>query len=240
MREMLKGVASEARIANAAIRSAHEDLALTLQLYQKEELQKGMADPQGRHGNPMRKQAGRSGSDAHSEGTLLRAIDSAENRDVKINGFSVGFLEKTRAAAYWRVQEFGYAGFVGDVIPGLFLSAGGRLRFPSANVQSHTDPRLIQFTVDPEDHPGTKLIATGVRIRNPIRGYHFQTRGWDRFREAGFLGAAATEMYKSAFEQRGMIFLSRYLTATGKRFGAQSIHGQGPADRLAGYGAEGR
>lgn len=230
-------LADEAARSKEVLRAVHDKQAEKLQKLVAQALIDAIDSPEGRHG-PSRFQGDRTGKTAHPEETLIEAILDKSNRRVRLDGFTVGLLERGRARAYWRVQEFGYGGFVGMKIPGLFSDFAGRGRHPNGELEARIDPRFVQVKNESSFGKGKDLHLPVMTVHNPILGYHFQQKGWEQFDEQGNLGRAGVEIYKTAFADAGLDLLARYLKPGGRSFGSDAFSAAAPPNALEGFGPD--
>lgn len=211
VKKLAKDVKGEARRADPAIRDAHERLAKQLQMHIKDALNDAISAH-----NPMRNQ--RKGRNWRTDGRLQKAIESPLNRDVKLGGFSVGFLERTPAALYWRGLEQGTTVHIGQPIFA-FRNARGGVVPATAERERHVDPEAIGIRggkaaaerLRREAAEGLRRPVFITEIRRPIPAYGYQAEGARRFINEGLTGRAAfTDFYVEAFLDHGLDFFARW------------------------------
>lgn len=197
-----RGHGDMAKVGRATA-AAHEDLAKILQGYIAKELE----DRIEAHGRVQSR-----------ANLLIKKIGDPQNRRVRPEGFSVGFLDEQwsgEVRKYYRGLEIGTSVHVGRFLRGGFLSAAtGDLVGPE---EGGKDGRFIQFKnpkgpllsdqtfVSREGNGGRRgKRVPVVRIKNRIKPYHYTRTGFQNFENAGYLGDRAMGIYNDAFAQAGM------------------------------------
>lgn len=181
---------------------------------------------------------------------LASAIRSPRNRRVNVDGFTVGYLDEIAAVRpYWRGLEVGSSRHVGRFLRGSFQNAAGKLVAPQK--EGGRDPRFLQFRATTfatfaeavqatqaagGDGRGRGLErrvgvqagsrALGVRIKNPIVGYHYFREGTRSWVRAGWTGAEALERFQSHLTHAGLGELASILTSPGFKRSSRGFSGR--------------
>lgn len=199
-RNMLRGLGEQARNSTPAILAAHLELAGQLQYYQGESLLKSIT----RRGRMQRKKSLR-------EGSLFKALTGEKNRTVTLDGWTVGYMGDParvgNVAKYATIQEEGTEQFLGDVMYGWWLNPN-RVG-PQKGAVDAIGFEFYNFYGQQGQH--------SWKIEHAIEGYHYQTRGFQDFRNAGYTGRMALAVYDAAFHYYKIDFNLTMRGATGRR-----------------------
>lgn len=143
------------------------------------------------------------------EGALFKAINSADNRDVKLSGYTVGYLERfPDINPYFRGLEQGSDVFLGRFLRGSFKNRDGGWVRP---IEGGKDYKFVQWQKHlPKGHPALHgggdvdvRLFPGILIRNPIRPYHYFREGVQEVRADGMFGEEAVAIYVTFFYKHG-------------------------------------
>lgn len=144
-----------------------------------------------------------------AEGRLYKAIMSERNRDVKLDGYTVGYLDRfPEIDPYYRGLEYGSDVFLGRFLRGSFKNAAGQFVRP---IEGGKDPKFVQFQPHVKaGHPSLNgghdvdvKLFPGVLIRNAIKPYHYFQEGVASTRQQGFFGREAIDVYITFFYSHG-------------------------------------
>lgn len=218
-------VAGMSARADKPILAAHHNLANELQ----SSIAVSLSDAVSRRGRAQRKKP--------ETARLEHALMSPRNRRVNVSGYTVGYLDAiAEVRPYWRGLELGSSRHVGRFLRGSFMNAAGKLVAPRTG---GTDPRFLQFRAatfatfaeavsatqaSGGDGNGRGLErrvgassgsrALGVRIKNPIVGYHYFAVGTRRFVAQGGTRADVLVEYQGQLRAAGLGELADALTGT--------------------------
>ena len=206
---------NEGRIFSSTYLKVHHQLA--------EELQKQMADAL----EDSVRETGRAQRPKSQTNRLATVIKSPRNRRVNLDGYTVGYLDDFAAVRpYWRGLEVGSSRHVGRFLPGSFQNTSGRLVRP---IEGGKDPRYLQFRgrgIQPLGTGGARganraVPQMGVRIKNPIKGYHYHDRGLRNFISDGGTRELAHTLYAAALKGVGEGGLAAAMARGGNSLGRQ-------------------
>lgn len=140
---------------------------------------------------------------------LVKAVLSKKNRDVKLSGYTVGYLgsraEFKHVDPYFRGLEYGSNKFVGRFLRGHWRGPSGQTIRP---IEGGKDLKFVQWRRYIAAKPNSrraphKSLYPGIRIRRAIKPYHYFKQGLTNFRSGGQYGKNAIDVYVATFYAHG-------------------------------------
>lgn len=206
-RKLLRGIGDEAKRSDTALLGAHQQLAKDLQMFQGQAL----VDAVSARGRMQRT------SDIR-KGRMYKAVLSKKNRQVNIDGFTVGFLTDSSKfpleSLYVEGLEEGTSVHQNTMMLGYWITGAGKLVSPvkggiNATGTSEQDEKI--------GFRGRYGSPVGFKIEKAITGYHFQELGYAKFKNQGDTGQGVLDVYESFFYHHHLDFLATMLARTGGR-----------------------
>jgi hypothetical protein len=188
--------------AKAPIVKAHTFLATVLQKRQAAALERSIAG----HGRSQR----------HSDwehSPIHQAIISKDNREVTVNGFTVGFLDDTGrfpdVGLYAAGLEGGTSVHRGARLRGYFVTAYGELVTAQEGQLDARFAGSVNNASRGANGRRRNSQASGFLIKRPIVGYRFQKAGYEQWKSDGYAGVDAVEAYADFMDEAGLRYAAR-------------------------------